>query len=82
MIFKFSDGDTLNVQPEQLEALLHDNQRYLQNYLELSADIDDPSYVARGNGFCDTKYSEDFIEAQILKYQQRIHDIESWMELE
>jgi len=36
--------------------------------------------VARGNGFCETKYSEDFIESQIAKYRQRVQDINQWLE--
>ena len=77
MIFRFSDGETVEVEAGQLQDLLKQNELYLQNYLELADEIDDPSYVARGNGFCETKYSEDFIESQINKYQQRIRDIES-----
>lgn len=81
MIYKYTDGATVNIEPEKLPQLLEDNKLYLQNYLEVFDDLDDPSYVARGNGFCDAKYSEDFIESQIAKYQQRIKDIEDWMKL-
>lgn len=78
MIFRFSDGETVEV--DQLQELLKQNELYLQNYLELADEIDDPSYVARGNGFCETKYSEDFIESQIAKYRQRVQDINQWLE--
>lgn len=81
MTYKYTDGATVNIEPEKLPQLLEDNKLYLQNYLEVFDDLDDPSYVARGNGFCDAKYSEDFIESQIAKYQQRIKDIEDWMKL-
>ena len=80
MIFRFSDGETVEVEAGQLQDLLKQNEQYLQNYLELADEIDDPSYVARGNGFCETKYSEDFIESQITKYRQRIQDISQWQE--
>lgn len=80
MIYKYSDGTTVTAEPEQLTELLATNIDYLQNYLDIFDDLDDPSFVARGNGFCDTKYSEDFIESQIAKYQQRIQDIKSWIE--
>ena len=80
MIFRFSDGETVEVEANQLQELLKQNELYLQNYLELADEIDDPSYVARGNGFCDTKYSEDFIESQIAKYRQRLQDISQWQE--
>jgi hypothetical protein len=80
MIFRFSDGETVGVEAGQLQELLKQNELYLQNYLELADEIDDPSYVARGNGFCETKYSEDFIESQIAKYRQRVQDINQWLE--
>ena len=80
MIFRFSDGETVEVEANQLQELLKQNELYLQNYLELADEIDDPSYVARGNGFCETKYSEDFIESQIAKYQKRVLDIRQWQE--
>lgn len=80
MIFIFSDGETVEVEVDQLQELLKQNELYLQNYLELADEIDDPSYVARGNGFCETKYSEDFIESQIAKYRQRVQDINQWLE--
>lgn len=79
MLFRFSDGETVEFAPEMLSELLKQNELYLQNYLELADEIDDPSYVARGNGFCETKYSEDFIESQISKYRQRIKDIREWL---
>ena len=80
MIFRFSDGETVGVEAGQLQELLKQNELYLQNYLELADEIEDPSYVARGNGFCETKYSEDFIESQIAKYWQRVRDISQWQE--
>ena len=80
MIFRFSDGETVEVEAGQLQELLKQNELYLQNYLELADEIDDPSYVARGNGFCETKYSEDFIESQIAKYRRRVQDISQWQE--
>jgi len=70
----------VGVEAGQLQELLKQNELYLQNYLELADEIDDPSYVARGNGFCETKYSEDFIESQIAKYRQRVQDISQWQE--
>lgn len=79
MIYKYSDGETVSVEPDQLKDLLRLNELYLQNYDEVADELDDPSYVARGNGFCDTKYSEDFIDSQIKKYQQRIEDVKRWM---
>ena len=52
-------------------------RQLLANYEELAADmVDDDSYVARGNGFCDTKYSDDFIEQQIEHLRQAISERE------
>lgn len=79
MIYKYSDGETVDILPEKLPDLLRQNELYLQNYLDVADDLDDPSYIARGNGFCDTKYSEDFIESQAEKYRKRIEDIRHWM---
>ena len=47
--------------------------------VELFGSLEDADYVARGNGFCDTKYSEDFVEGQIEKYSQRIREMEHWL---
>ncbi|MBO4481945.1 MAG: hypothetical protein J5719_05270 [Bacteroidales bacterium] len=44
--------------------------------------LDDESYIARGNGFCEAKYSEDFVESQISKYRQRLSEVEEWLAAE
>lgn len=69
----------LNADLDDLRKALEDNKLYLQNYLDVEDDLDDPSYVARGNGFCDAKFSEDFIEGQIAKYKARIEDLTRWI---
>lgn len=52
-------------------------KQLLANYEELAIDmVDDHSYVARGNGFCDTKYSDDFIEHQMGQLRKRIAELE------
>lgn len=52
-------------------------KQLLANYEELLTDcMDDSSYVARGNGFCDNKYSDDFIEGRIADIKQRIAALE------
>ena len=81
MIYRFSDGETIETTPDRLPELLKQNELYLQNYQEVADELDDPSYMARGNGFCDTQYSEDFIELQAEKYRRRIADIKKWMNL-
>lgn len=48
-------------------------RQLLANYEELLTDcMDDDSYIARGNGFCDSKYSDDFIEGRISEIKKQI----------
>ncbi len=56
----------------RLEAI----DRAIANYEELDSDLDSPEYVARGNGFCDSKYSEDFIEGQLERLRQERQTLE------
>ena len=56
----------------RLEAI----DRAIANYEELDRDLDSPEYVARGNGFCDSKYSEDFIEGQLEKLRHERQTLE------
>ena len=81
MKYIFTDGETIETDLEGLQRLLAENRQYLENYTEVFDSLDDEEYIARGNGFCDRKYSDDFIEGQIAKYRQRINDMESWIEL-
>lgn len=63
---------------EEIKKELAQQQQLLQNYQELEVDIeDDAAYVARGNGFCDAKYSQDFLEGQIERISQRIDRLKS-----
>lgn len=79
MKYTFTTGDTIETDPEGLKRLLAENRQYLENYIEVLDSLDDDEYVARGNGFCDRKYSDDFIEGQIAKYRQRVSDLERWI---
>ena len=56
----------------RLEAI----DRAIANSEELDSDLDSPEYVARGNGFCDSKYSEDFIEGQLKKLRHERQTLE------
>ena len=78
--FVFADGETIEADLDDLRWLLAENRQYLENYEEVFSALDDDDYVARGNGFCDRKYSDDFIEGQIEKYEQRVKEIEGWIE--
>ncbi len=53
---------------EELEATL----KLLSSYQDLATDQeDDDAFVARGNGFCDHKYSDDFLQMQIAQLTAR-----------
>ena len=77
--FTFSTGEHIEADLEDLQRHLSDNKLYLENYEEVLSSLEDDDYVARGNGFCDRKYSDDFIEGQIEKYAQRVKEIEGWI---
>ncbi len=62
--------EELNKEIDRLKVLL-------ANYEELDCDMENPEYVARGNGFCDAKYSEDFIEGQISQIKDKIQKLEN-----
>ena len=51
-------------------------QKLLQSYQDLAVEQEeDDTFVARGNGFCDRKYSEDFIEMQVAQITARVADL-------
>ena len=77
--YTFSTGESFLADMEDLQRLLAENQAYLDNYADVFSSLEDDDYVARGNGFCDRKYSDDFIEGQMEKYEQRIREIQKWM---
>ena len=78
--FTFSTGESFEADLEDLQRLLTENQHYLDNYTDVFSSLEDDDYVARGNGFCDRKYSDDFLEGQIEKYTHRIKEIQEWIE--
>ena len=80
--YRYSTGETIEADAEDLKRLLRENQEYLDNYLDLYGSLEDDEYVARGNGFCDRKFSDDFIEGQIAKYRARIAELTAWLTAE
>lgn len=67
---------------DEIQAELERQRNLLVNYEELMVDVeDDSAYVARGNGFCDAKYSEDFLQGQVDAIRQRIIELEKMLEL-
>ncbi|MCR4965875.1 MAG: hypothetical protein K6A41_09495 [Bacteroidales bacterium] len=77
--YTFETGESIDATPEELQNLRTEYEIYLQNYLELYSSMEDAEYVARGNGFCDSKYSESFLDAQIEKYRSKIREIDQWL---
>ena len=60
-----------------LEQQLAEALRQLASYEELLSDqIDDDAFLARGNGFCDKKYSDDFLEMRIAQLTARVAQIQ------
>ena len=56
---------------------LEEARRLLASYQDLAVDQeDDDTFVARGNGFCDRKYSDDFIQMRIAQLTARVADLE------
>ena len=61
-----------------IEQQLEESRRLLASYQELAIEQeDDDAFVARGNGFCDRKYSEDFIQMQVAQLTARVAELES-----
>ena len=60
-----------------IEKELDEARRLLASYQDLAVDQeDDDAFVARGNGFCDRKYSDDFIQMRIAQITARVADLE------
>ncbi len=56
---------------------LEEVRRLLASYEELAVDQDDDdAFVARGNGFCDRKYSDDFLQMRIAQLTARSAQLE------
>ncbi|MBR1550118.1 MAG: hypothetical protein IJ634_05710 [Bacteroidales bacterium] len=64
-----------------LDEQLDETLRLLESYQDLSTEQEeDDSFVARGNGFCDRKYSDDFLQMQIAQLSARAAAIRSEMQ--
>ena len=74
-------GDTLPFQADldDLKSRLAEIQQLIANYQEVESDLDSPEYVARGNGFCDAKYSEDFLDGRIADLTAKAEQLERWI---
>lgn len=73
--------DAFETDRRGLEQRLAKELVWLKNYEELAIDqVDDDAYVARGNGFCDSKYSPEFIDNQIEAIKHRINQLRNWID--
>ena len=65
---------------EEIIKEIEQQRKLLLNYEELEVDMeDDAAYIARGNGFCDAIYSEDFLQGQVDKIRARIVELEGML---
>ena len=65
---------------DELKALLSKKMQLLENYQEISSDLDDEMYISRGNGFCTTKWAPDVIDDKIEELTRQIAEIKGWIE--
>ena len=57
---------------------LEETLRLLAAYQELAVEQDDDdAFIARGNGFCDRKYSDDFLQMRIAQLTARAAQLEA-----
>lgn len=75
-------NETLPIEADfdDLNELLARKKQLLENYTEISADLDDEMYISRGNGFCTTKWAPDVIDDKIEELNRQIAEIEGWIE--
>lgn len=60
-----------------IDKELEEAKKLLSSYQELAVEQDDDdAYVARGNGFCDRKYSDDFLQLRIAQLTARVAQLE------
>ena len=73
--------DFFEADADGLRQRLERERQRLADYEDLAVDqSDDDAYVARGNGFCDSKYSPEFVDAQIREINHRISQLQSWID--
>ncbi len=82
MSYTFSEGEPIAGTREATEQKQKELQQLLDNYLDLYGELDTDAYVARGNGFCDAKYSDAFIESQIAKIEEKLSECKKILSLQ
>ncbi len=82
MSYTFKDGEQIALSRAAIEQKQKELQQLLDNYLDLYGELDTDAFVARGNGFCDAKYSDDFIEGQIAKIEEKLTECKKILSLQ
>ena len=74
-------NETLPIEADinDLKDLLAKKKQLLENYEEISSDLEDEMYISRGNGFCTTKWAPDVIEDKIEELTRQIAEINGWI---
>lgn len=74
-------NETLPIEADldDLKELLSQKKQLLENYEEISCDLDDEMYISRGNGFCTTKWAPDVIDDKIEELKRQIAEIKCWI---
>lgn len=81
MKYTFTDGEQIEDNREVVEKRLRELQKLLDNYQDIDSELESDAFVARGNGFCDAKYSEDFVEGQIAKLTEKLAECKKILSL-
>lgn len=74
-------NETLPIEADidDLKKLLANKKQLLENYQDISSDLDDELYISRGNGFCTTKWAPDVIDDKIEELEKQISEIDTWI---
>ena len=75
----YNENLSFEADNDDLKELLAKKKQLLENYTEISADLDDEMYISRGNGFCTTKWAPDVIDDKIDELTKQIAEIEDWL---
>lgn len=62
-----------------LEKLLAEKRLLLDNYTDISNNLDDEVYISRGNGFCTSKWAAEVIDDKIALLTEQILQLEEWI---
>ncbi len=75
----YNENLSFEADNDDLKELLAKKKQLLENYTEISSDLDDEMYISRGNGFCTTKWAPDVIDDKIDELTKQIAEIEDWL---